>query len=205
MTIDPAMSLAEWKSLGTSIVVYSDTAPWWVGDWLLFGQGKFHRRYQEGLATTGLSYQTLRNYATVARRFPVSRRRDRLSFQHHAEVCALPDEDQEFWLDLAVDHRWSKTELRRRLRAAKPRPSPRQAAMHVILNLDAEREGRWREAASRSNHSFNDWITDVLDAAATAMLNGYPGRPHPALSHDVRSTLRLERGRGGPSPPRAPG
>ncbi len=32
--------------------------------------------------------------AWVARRFPVSRRRDTVSFQHHAEVAALPEPEQ---------------------------------------------------------------------------------------------------------------
>ena len=41
-----------------------------------------------------LDYQTLRNYAWVARRFAMSRRRDTLSFGHHAEVPALPEPEQ---------------------------------------------------------------------------------------------------------------
>jgi hypothetical protein len=38
------------------------------------------------------------NYAWVARRFAMSRRRDTLSFGHHAEVAALPEPEQDFWL-----------------------------------------------------------------------------------------------------------
>jgi hypothetical protein len=43
------------------------------------------------IVATGLDYQTLRNYAAVARRFELSRRRDNLSFHHHAELCALSE------------------------------------------------------------------------------------------------------------------
>jgi hypothetical protein len=53
-------------------------------------------------------YQTLRNYAVVARRLKLSRRRDNLSFQHHAEVCALGFEEQDRWLDLAAESPWRR-------------------------------------------------------------------------------------------------
>lgn len=62
---------------------------------------KYGRRCRGAIAVTGLDYQTLRNYAVVARRFDLSRRRDSLSCQHHAEVCALSDSEQDRWLDLA--------------------------------------------------------------------------------------------------------
>ena len=58
---------------------------------------------------TGLDYQTLREYGVVARRFEWSRRRDNLSFQHHAEVCALTGAEQDRWLDLAAPNRWSRS------------------------------------------------------------------------------------------------
>jgi hypothetical protein len=45
---------------------------------------------KEGIELSGLDYQTVRNDSMVARGFEMSRRRDNLSFQHHAEVCALP-------------------------------------------------------------------------------------------------------------------
>ena len=76
---------------------------WWIGDWLLFGQQAYGQRYKAAAEETGFDYQTLRNYAWVASRFELSRRRDSLSFQHHAEVCALSNEQQEAWLDLASE------------------------------------------------------------------------------------------------------
>lgn len=67
---------------------------------------------------TALVYQTLRNYAWVARRFPVSRRRDSLSFGHHAETAALPEPEQDFWLRKAAEQHWSRNQLRREIRAS---------------------------------------------------------------------------------------
>ena len=50
-----------------------------------------------------LDYQTLRNYAWVARRFPAGRRRAGVSFAHHAEVARLPEPEQDYWLRRAED------------------------------------------------------------------------------------------------------
>jgi hypothetical protein len=66
-------------------------------NWLAFGQDKYGRRYREAIAVTGPDYETLRNYAVVARRFPSYRRRYNLTFQHHAAVCPLPDAEQDLW------------------------------------------------------------------------------------------------------------
>jgi hypothetical protein len=41
------------------------------------------------------------NYAWVARRFELSRRRDTLTFGHHAELAALREPEQGSWLDQA--------------------------------------------------------------------------------------------------------
>jgi hypothetical protein len=67
----------------------SSTTRRWLGDWLIFGRYKYGTRYRQAIGATGLDYQTLRNYAVVARRFEPSRRRSTLRAQHHAEVSAL--------------------------------------------------------------------------------------------------------------------
>jgi hypothetical protein len=171
MRFDPLMPIDRWKVVGARLAAYSDAASWWLGDWLAFGQAKYGRRYKEGIALTGLEYQTLRNYATVARRFDVSRRRDNLSFQHHAEVCSLSDDDQERWLDLADRHGWSKTELRRRVRADAPGlETPTGASTVVRLALEPQREQLWRNAAQHDHRDLEMWILRVADDAARKAL-----------------------------------
>lgn len=94
------------------------SSAWCLGDWLAYGQAAFSGRYRDALGQTSLDYQTLRNYAWVARRFPVSRRRDTLSFGHHAETAALPGPEQDFWLRKAAGQRWSRNQLRQEIRAS---------------------------------------------------------------------------------------
>jgi hypothetical protein len=101
----------------------------------------------------------------------VSRRRDNLSFQHHAEVASLAEEEQEVWLDRAAMFGWSRNELRRQLREA--RNALRRESDPVVLRVavDPERERRWHEAAERMACSLDEWIALVLDQAAYMVLD----------------------------------
>jgi len=56
---------------------------------------KWGGKYEEAVRETGYDEGTLRNSASVCRRVEMSRRRDKLSFAHHAEVAKLPAEEQE--------------------------------------------------------------------------------------------------------------
>jgi hypothetical protein len=47
----------------------------------------------------GPAYQTCRNAASIANAFELSRRRDNLTFRHHAEVSALPPDEADALLD----------------------------------------------------------------------------------------------------------
>ena len=123
----------------------------------MYGEEAYGDRYQQAIADTSLGYQTLRNYAWVARKVPVSRRRDTLSLGHHAEVAALPDDEQDKWLARAERSNWSRNQLRRRLRAAQlanRRPSSDEGSVHTtVLKIDVptERHDCWQTAAQRKD------------------------------------------------------
>ncbi|MFF4582192.1 LmbU family transcriptional regulator [Streptomyces sp. NPDC001389] len=108
-----------WEQIGTNLRELGNSSAWWLADWLRFGEAAYGwRRYKEAIERTGLDYQTLRNYAWVARRFDHHRRRDALSFAHHAEVARLAPPEQDYWLRKAEQQKWSRNELRRAVRAA---------------------------------------------------------------------------------------
>jgi hypothetical protein len=85
-----------WLDAGTQLSALCISAAWCLGDWLVFGEQAYAGRYRQAIERTSLDYQTLRNYAWVAKRFSLSRRRDKLSFGHHSEVAALPEPEQDF-------------------------------------------------------------------------------------------------------------
>lgn len=108
-----------WEEIGTNLRELVNSSAWWLADWLLFGEATYGwRRYKEAIERTGLDYQTLRNYAWVARRFEHHRRHDALSFAHHAEVTRLSPPEQDYWLRRAEQQKWSRNELRKAVRAA---------------------------------------------------------------------------------------
>ncbi|MFF4370619.1 LmbU family transcriptional regulator [Streptomyces sp. NPDC001594] len=171
MTFSPAMPQRAWEEIGSQLRELASSSAWWMGDWLLFGENAYSGRYREAVGRTGLDYQTLRNYAWVARRFEQHRRRDALSFAHHAEVARLARPEQDYWLRRAEEQRWSRNELRRQLRAglaeqnggAAAEPAGEEATLRIALpksDLD-----RLLETAAACGLSLNDWAAHVLQSA----------------------------------------
>lgn len=168
LRIPRGLSLADWCSLGQQIQAISSSSSWWLGDWLLYGQSEFPNRYKRAITETSLDYQTLRNYAWVARRFEPHERYGDLSFQHHAEVAGLAPEERGPWLARAQENRWSRNELRRQMRARKGIAGSARATQLKMKPDDCQRE-RWQAAALRTGEDLLTWITAVLDDAATSV------------------------------------
>jgi hypothetical protein len=92
---------------------------WLIGEWWIFGEHRYGDRKAvvEAPDWEGPSYQACKDAATVVRAFERSRRRDLLSFNHHAEVAALSAALQDEWLDLAESDGLSVMKLRAASRA----------------------------------------------------------------------------------------
>jgi hypothetical protein len=171
LCLQDGLSFESWSRIGLQVGTLNDASAWWIGDWLLYGHRSFGDRYRSAIGATGLSYQTLRNYAWVASQFAPSRRRDTLSFGHHAEVAALGEEGQEEWLRRAALRGWSRSELRRQLRATRDGPSGAAGPVAIDLRADEPRFGRWQAAAAAEGRALDDWVTAVLDTAAESVLD----------------------------------
>jgi hypothetical protein len=122
---DPEMPLSAWAAYGAKLGALGRSAGWWIGDWLRFGNLKFGERYTRAAKITGYDVQTLMNMVYVASRFEFSRRRENLSWSHHAELAALDPGEQDRWLDEAERQRMSvrcmRTEARRAALARRKR------------------------------------------------------------------------------------
>ncbi|MEU2942610.1 LmbU family transcriptional regulator [Nocardiopsis alba] len=164
LLLPTGMPIDDWEAIGHHIFVISDSSGWWLGDWLVYGQENYPNRYKCAIAATSLDYQTLRNYAWVARKFVPERRREKLSMQHHAEVAGLSLEEQEHWLSQAEAEGWSRNELRRRTQAGAKR-TPAQISS-VQVNVRGSRKEHWQKAAESSGMELVDWIGTTLDTAA---------------------------------------
>lgn len=108
----------EWVRWGRRLGATSRVSNWWVGDWLEYGASRWGEKYSEAAKITGYDVKTLRNIAYVARRFDLSRRRDNLTWSHHAEVAVLEPHEQNTWLDRALADQLSVADLRTELRSS---------------------------------------------------------------------------------------
>jgi N6-adenosine-specific RNA methylase IME4 len=86
---------------------------WWIGDWWAFGEARYGDRKAivEAEDWGGPSFQTCMDAGWVASKFTTSRRRE-VSFNHHREVAALEQADQDYWLDKAEADGLSVMKLR---------------------------------------------------------------------------------------------
>jgi hypothetical protein len=129
------LGFEEWVVAGRKLGTISRGSQWWLADWMLYGSARWGEKYVVAARVTGYDSHTLRNMAYVARSVDLSRRRDNLSWSHHAEVSALDPDEQDAWLDLASREGMSVSDLRIELRTARRReersesgtPSPSMA------------------------------------------------------------------------------
>ena len=136
----PDMGLAQWVENGRRLALVGRAVGWWIGDWLRYGNERFGERYARAARITGYDPQTLMNMVYVASRFDLSRRREELSFSHHAELAALDPDAQDYWLSRARAERLSvrclREELRRERRALRGAERAALAARSTLLPED---------------------------------------------------------------------
>ncbi|MFI1735527.1 LmbU family transcriptional regulator [Streptomyces acidicola] len=181
-----------WERIGSNLRELVNSSAWWLADWLIYGETTYGwRRYKEAIERTGLDYQTLRNYAWVARRFEHHRRRDSLSFAHHAEVTRLSPPEQDYWLRKAEQQKWSRNELRRAVRAGLAVQSGtteasaggdeqqevtrladsaaerrRQKVTRLTIELSADQLDHCAKAAAAHGLPVDKWVARMLETAA---------------------------------------
>jgi len=182
----------KWLGIGRQLAAVSTWSAWCLGDWLIYGETAYSGRYSDAIEQTSLDYQTLRNYVWVARRFPLSRRRDALSFAHHAEVARLVEPEQDYWLRKAEKFGWSRNRLRKEVRASIAERSiewdsppadgtgandgtptetsisvhPTGGSTQIQVKLSPEQLQSYSAVAEKLAHSVEEWAVSALDRAA---------------------------------------
>ena len=115
----PDMTFEEWDELGLVACEARDWTAWFIGDWLRFGEDRWHDRYTQARALSNRSYGGLRNCLWVARKIPPPMRRESLSWSHHRLVARFDDEAvRDDWLDRAEAEGWTVDLLESMLRDA---------------------------------------------------------------------------------------
>ncbi|TDD82049.1 LmbU family transcriptional regulator [Actinomadura rubrisoli] len=172
LQIPSELTFEDWERAGRQLSGIVNSSAWWLGDWLVYGKEHYRDRYERGILAAGLQYQTLRNYAWVARRFEMVRRRPALSFQHHAEVASLAVEEQDMWLDRAEEMRWATKQLREGIRLARANEAREVTRVETTrrLAVPGSHLQRWHLAAEQSGTDLQQWVLTTLDSAAAQAL-----------------------------------
>lgn len=107
------MTEDELRELGQVLLGMESSIQWLLGDWLNRADRVWGRIYDD---VPEYSYQTLRDYAYVARNVELSIRNRQLSFMHHRLVAALSPDDQRGWLEWAEQNQASIAQMRKAMK-----------------------------------------------------------------------------------------
>ncbi len=108
------LSFDEWDALGQKLAPLGKSIGFIIGDWINYGESRYGEKYEKALARTGMAYNTLANFAYVARKVQSSLRNENLDwYQHYAVAKLKTDEEKQYWLGMAEKHDLSVRRLRK--------------------------------------------------------------------------------------------
>ena len=148
---DPSLTFEAFERALGAAGGLGDTARWWLGDLLLFGDSRYGEKAAQAFHAARLSERQLGRYRYVAERVARSRRRENLPFSYHEEVAPLAPGEQELLLVRAEENRWPRETLREAVRDARARAGipprsngalaerPHQEVLDAPATVDAAR------------------------------------------------------------------
>jgi hypothetical protein len=116
-------------AIGRSLARAQQSVQWWLGDWWAFGDHRYGARTRliRSEDWDGPPVHTCENMGRVALAITTSRRREVVTFTHHATVAALPAGEADSLLDWCLattgkprSTRELRDEMRRRKRNVRP-------------------------------------------------------------------------------------
>jgi N6-adenosine-specific RNA methylase IME4 len=179
LLLDDTITKDEWHDIGGVLKTMEGCIQFWIGDWLRFGEKKWGEMYKEAEEKTGLENKTLRNIKSISDSVDLSRRRDKLSFNHHAAVAALPENKQDKMLDMAEKKEMSVSELRAAVRDEKhkdEKAQPLPAGKYQTIVIDPP----WEVGSM----VLDKWDSPITDKYPTMTIQQITDMDIPNLSHE---------------------
>lgn len=154
----------QWDQAGGMLCQAHGALQWWIGDWLLYGEGKpeWGDKYAEACERFGREEQTLKNYKWVASEVQLSVRTDNLSWEHHKLVAPFTTSKQKRLLRKAEKEGWSVAELRKEIRTSLPTEDiPLPDGQYNLIYADPP--WRYEHSKTDSRKIENQYPTMELD------------------------------------------
>jgi hypothetical protein len=189
------LPVEQWTRAGYALSKVQGYLQWWLGDWWSFGEHRYGDRKAvvESDDWDGPAFQTCANSATVCRAFETSRRREVLSFKHHAEVADLTADEADELLDWCEESITTTGKPRsvRELRREKER---RQELSRRIVATSPDifaNGGSYQEDTERESPSGSDDFEQMhgeVEHAKPGVANYVPG-PDADIEKILRESL----------------
>lgn len=112
LRIKEGIPFEAWERIGVTLMRLQASYPFWVGDWIRYGESAYGEMYAQAEALTKLTYGTLAQYKSVAERIPPDERKPELDFSHHRVVAKLEKTVRDRLLNEAVEGRLSVEQLK---------------------------------------------------------------------------------------------
>jgi N6-adenosine-specific RNA methylase IME4 len=143
LDLEEGLSFERWCKVGEQLCAMGRGVQWWTGSWWAFGEARYGERAKAAASGIfGRSFGGLMNLASVSRAFETSRRREVLSFTHHAEVAALEPAEADALLDEAVRDDLSTRDLRARVAAVTHRKRLEKVEANSLVDAGPLPAGR---------------------------------------------------------------
>lgn len=169
LAIPDGWEFDKWQNYGKRLARVSKSCTWWVGDWWRYGERQHYGNLEAAAATVGVEYQALANAGWVAGKVEFSRRRENLSWSHHAEIAALDAEDQDELLDKAEQLNLSVQALRSAVKQHRLRDKRQRSA-----ELEERGGGAMPEGPFPILLADPPWRYDYAEDSGRAIENHYP-------------------------------
>lgn len=163
LAVEGTPTLDTYVAAGEFIMHAEHGSPFWLADWLNYGDGRaeWAKQIEQARPVRHYKAETLEGYRRVARKVPPERRRPELSFQHHKVVESCSPSEQRTLLARAVDEGLKPAELRREVQATNRRG---------ILSVQAPLAGKFRVV-----YADPAWIYKDRPPSGSGAQSHYPG------------------------------
>lgn len=106
LQFDGDITADQWQEIGRHLEQFAGSSQWWLGDWLLHGEGQaeWGSMYDQVVGEFGEKYGSAADAKWIADEFDFSRRREKLPWGHHREVAGLEVDQQDELLDWAENN-----------------------------------------------------------------------------------------------------
>ena len=145
-------SLERCGEMGGFLHIVEKSLQWAVGDFANWVEAQYGEEAAQVLDQEHFSESSLRVYQWVAAKVPPENRRADLWFGHHQEVASLMPDQQQGWLQKAVDGddgaAWSVGRLRKEIKASGGPPAAVTYTVTVTVDSPDQQEALIRQLAN---------------------------------------------------------